>query len=382
MTPPPSRAARCRHLLLGLLLALVVLAWIAKQLGFDALFAQVPFPGRVALGDARAPLVVESVRQLQPPSSLVVAKVPRRGGYGLGLERTVPGALALSGIGAPARRRSALVAINGDYHRLGESLCYALPFSTFLEGETWHALGSPYGYSCQFWLDQEGAPHVGRLDLRGQLALPDGPLDVYLNEELGEALVLLAAPGAWRVPEGRVAVPLEQVEPRVLRVRGRAVEAGVELSGPALLVEVGPSDPRARALEVGQRLELTQAGADAGKPRLVVGTGPRLLVDGQVAQVLEDPADLGWTISLPRTAIGFDDDAVYLVTTAQDPRAGMSLEGFARALAQLGCKQAVNLDGGPSSSLWVVDHGVVNGGFEPEVGTAVLAFEGDGVELR
>ncbi|MCA8926281.1 MAG: phosphodiester glycosidase family protein [Planctomycetes bacterium] len=385
--PPagPSRAVRCRQLALGALLALTFLAWLGQRLGYDALLAGGPLAGELALGDPQRPVRVERRALFAPAAQLIVAKVPRGAGYRLGVELTVPDAAALAGVSAPAKRRGALVAINGDYHRLGGSVCEGSPFSTFLEGSRWHALGSPYGYSCQFWLDAEGQPHVGRLDLRGQVQLPDGPLEVCLNQELGEALLLLRTPGAWRVPQGRVALPLELLDVRRVRVVGALRAARKALQGPALLAKVGFTAQRLRGLEVGAELSLSQSGADAGKPQLVVGTGPRLLEGGQVPEALTaDPADTGWTIRVPRAAIGFDEEAVYLVATPLDPRAGLSLADFARALAALGCKEAVNLDGGPSPSLWAAGHGVTNSRLEPQVGTAVLVLPeaAAGVSLR
>jgi len=383
---PPQRAARCRQLLLGALLLLTVLAWFAKRQGLDALLAPAPFTGELRLGDPEAPVEVTQRTLLDPPAKLVVARVPRGGRYRLGVALNVPGAAALAGIGAPAGRRRALLATNGDYHRQGSSPCFASPFSTFVEGDAWHTLGSPFGYSCQFWLDAEGRPHVGRLDLRGSLQLPDGPLQVVLNGELGETLLWLRTPGAWTVPEGRLALPLKVLAPRVLRVAGPPRSAGSALQGPALLTQAtGAAAPRLRALQAGQELTLEQQGADAGATRLVIGTGPRLLSDGVVpAALAEDAADAKWLLRAPRTAVGFDEDWVYLVTTLQDPRTGLSLPDFARALAALGCREAVNLDGGPSTSMWASGHAVINGPFEPEVGTALLVLPPDeaGVELR
>ena len=64
----------------------------------------------------------------------------------------------------------------------------------------------------------------------------------------------------------------------------------------------------------------------------------------------------------PRTALGWNDRYFYLV--AVDGRQkhlsiGMTLNELAQYMISLGCREAMNLDGGGSSTLWLLD-GVVN----------------------
>jgi exopolysaccharide biosynthesis protein len=64
----------------------------------------------------------------------------------------------------------------------------------------------------------------------------------------------------------------------------------------------------------------------------------------------------------PRTAVGWNDRYYYLV--AVDGRrklfsVGMTLTELARYMISIGCEEAMNLDGGGSSTVWLFD-GVVN----------------------
>lgn len=65
----------------------------------------------------------------------------------------------------------------------------------------------------------------------------------------------------------------------------------------------------------------------------------------------------------PRTALGIlDDNTVYLVTLDGRTRAGsgVSIEDLAEFLLGLGVKDAINLDGGGSTTMWIRGEGVVN----------------------
>ncbi len=64
----------------------------------------------------------------------------------------------------------------------------------------------------------------------------------------------------------------------------------------------------------------------------------------------------------PRTAVGFNADEILLVTVdgrQKDWSVGMTMVELARLMAELGCTEALNLDGGGSTTAWV-DGEVVN----------------------
>lgn len=125
------------------------------------------------------------------------------------------------------------------------------------------------------------------------------------------------------------------------RTMGRAVDAGRVLSADrqrqwgALILERGAS-----RLVAGDALP-----ADAAGGELVVQGVPRLVVDGAVQKL--KPA------SAVRTAVCAEGDRLLLVVTTAPADATEIARFLARPRAQggLGCTNALNLDGGPSTQL-------------------------------
>jgi len=97
---------------------------------------------------------------------------------------------------------------------------------------------------------------------------------------------------------------------------------------------------------------------------VVAGT-PWLVNQGQVRTVQDDAQCKNLCETLhPRTAVGLDDTTRYLfIVTAEGrkpPVLGLSLVQLSRIMADLGVLNAVNLDGGGSSTLFVQGHAVMD----------------------
>ncbi len=344
-----QRTRRARQAVL--FAALLATAGYAGWVRLEPVFGRTPFEGRLELEHG---VVVERVSTLSPPVTLLVARVPR--GQGLRLRAALLSADAqdLDVIGPAARRAGALVAINGDYHRLAASFCFGSPFSTLVDRGEAPTIGSLFSYGCSFWLDRAGEPHVGAFDLGAALRLPSGrALPVLVNVETGDDLLITRPPAKVWEPSGFTGVPLEAMGEGTFRVTGGPT---TRLEGPALLRRAGFDDALLADLAPGATVSLARTGADAERVWLAIGTGPRLLEKGEVAAVLAEPETTGWTVRVARTAVGLTPTHVLLATTYQLPRHGVSLTDLARALQALGCTDAVNLDGGPSSTFWADGH--------------------------
>lgn len=152
-----------------------------------------------------------------------------------------------------------------------------------------------------------------------------------------------------------------------------------------VLVATGKMAEKAKSLKLGDRLEVlitiipSDANFDPKEIVWAIGGGPRLLRNGQISIECEQE---GISLSFrqrkhPRTAVGLKDDAlIWIVVDGRQPgySEGMSLDELADFLLKLGCKDALNLDGGGSSTL-LLRGKVVNrpsGGQERAIANSLL----------
>jgi exopolysaccharide biosynthesis protein len=122
-------------------------------------------------------------------------------------------------------------------------------------------------------------------------------------------------------------------------------------------------------LRVGMRTTIkTELKADPPLPfkaEVILGAGPRLLRAGQLLGESE-PGFNGQTFYRarhPRTALGWRADGRFVLVTVdgRQPRksVGMTIPELAALMGELGCIEAINLDGGGSSTM-VIKNKVIN----------------------
>ncbi len=92
----------------------------------------------------------------------------------------------------------------------------------------------------------------------------------------------------------------------------------------------------------------------------VLASGPLLIYDG----ILLDQINVAFNMNRhPRTAVGVTDKN-HLIAVVVDGRHsqahGMTIEELSILMDAFGCKEAMNLDGGGSSTLWLRNRGVIN----------------------
>jgi exopolysaccharide biosynthesis protein len=93
----------------------------------------------------------------------------------------------------------------------------------------------------------------------------------------------------------------------------------------------------------------------------VLLSGPMLIKDGRIVQ--QDTSKPFVTHRHPRSCACLDEEEdLWLITIdgRNEQSAGMSLPELQEYLATLNCLQAINLDGGGSTTMWIREKGVVN----------------------
>ncbi len=172
---------------------------------------------------------------------------------------------------------------------------------------------------------------------------------------------------------------------RVVDIR-RGVKSGEIPVGCMVLTYVADSpfdvaNPMLASLEVGDELTLSTVTSDdiAQGVSLAVGGGDLLLKNGVFdASVVDEAHEKQKN---PRTAVGVTADGrvIFYACDGRSPKTsdGLTLEGLAQAMLELGCVDAMNLDGGGSTTV-VVGGATVNSpsdGKQRAISDAVLFLE-------
>lgn len=289
---------------------------------------------------------------------------------------------------AVARSRGRpLAALNGDFFARGgpclgdpEGLCVR-------DGEL---VSAPNGKSA-FWIGADRSFHLGPVVSLLSMIAPDGTrMPIGLNEERQERPVLYSATLGTRTPsaagtegvflaEPGTAMPIRPGLHSAFRLASIHRDGNVPIPARGVVLSLPPESGTGRSmLEIGSVWTLSTATQpDLAGTTSALGGGPALLKDGRPTAFQASDA------RHPRSAIGWNDTFFFLVQVdGRQPgvSVGMSLTELADHLARLGCTEALNLDGGGSSTLWARGQ-VMNSpceGVERPMGNALLIRLEDG----
>lgn len=93
------------------------------------------------------------------------------------------------------------------------------------------------------------------------------------------------------------------------------------------------------------------------KVKTAIGGGPVLVQDGQIKITSKEELRFsGKDVRNPRTAIGYTPDHKIIILVCEgrsEKAAGLTLQSLAAVMQELGCAEALNLDGGGSSCMLV-----------------------------
>jgi hypothetical protein len=285
-----------------------------------------------------------------------------------------PGAVAArASVAAMANAAAADAAINGDFFDIGDTSAPAGP--AVQSGRPLTAAvpqgrrgapavpGAEMDYVFQVGVD--GVARVDRLRLDAEIRTPDGTLPVVaLNQHAVPVGGIGIFTSDWGAADRGQTLCGSDTDPEAPCARDRiavvvrdAAVAAVRPPGPGAIppgevVLLGREQGAAalRALQVGDRVEVDYALVPQSgvAPHFAVGGQP-ILFDGRPTERLDD------RLRAPRSAAArsADGQRMYLVTVdgRQDDSIGATLSELSALLAQLGADDAVNLDGGGSSTL-------------------------------
>lgn len=296
---------------------------------------------------------------------------------------------------AMARRTGAVVAVNGDFALAGGRPVHAFGKDGRLV-QTPQLLGRNVAVESRTLTPKLGFPRV-----KVEVAVPDtgatAPVTRVNAGGSGFDGLALSTPqgGAYApYPQDTCAARIRTAGVPALDGDGRTLQAydvvatrcdGEELAGSDELLTspvAGEHVDLLRDLQPGQRISLSWS---VGWRDVLdtLGGNPTLLEDGAVVDGNVDGTD-PFSARNPRTAVGYKADGTVLIVTVDgrgaDGSVGMTLRELARLFVELGATDALNLDGGGSTTM-VIGGEVQNrpsDGPERAVSTALVLVPGSG----
>lgn len=256
-------------------------------------------------------------------------------------------------LSGPAKRARAVAAVNGDFfdiNRSGAALGVGVQKGALIQSPT-------SGWNNAVAITGDGVGRVLKIYFEGT-ATPQGGSPISLTQfnqivqanGVGLFTPLWGSYNRARAVEGAAKVTeVVLVDGAVTEVRD-AAGTGLIPAGTTILLGRDAGATALAALRTGDRLDVKYQpkAADGGDVDTAVG-GSYVLVKDGVAQNSTDQA------AHPRTAVGFSADGrkMYLLTVdgRQVDSRGVTLNELAAMMVELGAHNALNLDGGGSSTL-------------------------------
>lgn len=305
--------------------------------------------------------------------------------------------------GVPPSEGVPLAGVNGDFFLRDRDYAGDPRGLQIVDGDL---VSGPTG-GAALWIDGAGYPHVEEVASNFKVTLPDGSnLAFGLNEarRFDAAVLYTASLGpSTRTRDGEEVVlekagdgpwyPLRIGETFSARVKEVRTRPDTRLHPQILVLSIGPVlAARLPRIAPGALLTISTATVpDLRGAETAIGGGPVLVRDGRTVEI-ERPRSLrnvSYSVRSmferhPRSAVGWNDDAFYLVEVDGRQRQlsmGMTLTELSTFMrATLGCTHALNLDGGGSATFWA-DGRTRNSpceGRERELANAVLVVRKNG----
>ncbi len=269
-----------------------------------------------------------------------------------------------------------IAAVNGDFFLIEKKPYQGDPRGLqILDGE----LVSGPSRDIVFWVDALGEPHMDTVTPKFKLKLPHGkPIDFGLNETRLDNAVTLLTPTLGRStrtsnglevvlrPEGSGPwLPVRAGDKYPARITEINTNGNTTLHPGELVVSIGPKlIPRLPALSNGEHVDVSLSLSPPLKGiQTAIGGRPALVRNGKNLHRQPSVKTDHMNQRNPRTAIGWNNHEFFMVVVdGRKPglSVGMTLPELASLMIDLGCKDAMNLDGGGSTTMWlkgkVVNH--------------------------
>jgi len=266
----------------------------------------------------------------------------------------------------PVELGTPLAAINGDFYEKAKDYPGRPRDLQIHNGEV---VTHPAGHTC-FWIDSRGNPQMTNVYSRFRAVWPNGkatPFGLNVERTNDAAVLYTSVIGASTHTSGGLEyvlenspeckwLPLQAGRTYEARVRQVQTAGDTALDRQTVVLSIGPGlVPSVPTLKPGATVRLImETIPDLSGVEVAIGGGPTLIKDSKIMSWK------GWfntNIQHPRTAVGWNKQHIFLVEVDGrqiDLSLGMTFQELAEYMLKLGCKDAMNLDGGGSATLWAL----------------------------
>ncbi len=321
-----------------------------------------PFTGSGRPGSGDSGLRYESRQTTEPFSIHIVEVNPAK--LTITAERALGKGIGRETVSSIAKRKRAIVAVNGGFFRIGGDYD-GEPLGVLKIGADWFSEpGLPR--AALGWAEGGGIVLIDRLTMKWSLSLggeifpvsginrPRGIKDSILFTSNFNGSTLTSSTGTEVLVESGTVVKIRAGGNSSIPQNGLVFSVGrsvdTELGG------IRRGDPA----RVFREFNAQEKHSDSWQSmEFLVGGAPMLLRGGEIVQDF-GPEKIPENFVMqrhPRTAVGIRADGTWVIVVVDGRRptlsVGMTLAELARLMKSLGCKDALNLDGGGSSTLYL-----------------------------
>lgn len=262
---------------------------------------------------------------------------------------------------------SIVAAVNADFW--GDS---HIPIGIFVDEGTIYK--GPHPRRSAFIIDKQGEPFIIRSEMKVSLKIKDAQLPIsginlkedtdaiIFTERFGKEIKFDSARMVFKMKQiDDEFIPNQPCKVQVAEIVDNISQMPTQPGFFMLAVKPAHSKDFGKYLKIGEYCEILARLESFDNPvAAAVGGGPRILRDGEISVEVKEES-IGEPFSTtkhPRTAIGFskDKNIIYMATVdGRQPAIsiGHSLTELAQYMKELGAWDAMNLDGGGSTTMWV-----------------------------
>lgn len=246
-------------------------------------------------------------------------------------------------------RDRAVAGINGDFFDIHDT---GAPLGVGRDRQLTMRNAPGTDWNKSFYLTADGEPHIGPLTMRAGIRQhPKLSINSVNSPTIQPGQIGIYTP-RWGRTTGTSVTDGRKRNVRQVQIRrGRVVAKSTKLSRGKklpgiLLIGRGKGADRLRKLRIGERLHVQWR----------MDQTPEVAISGSVPLVRDDTIlAINDREMHPRTAVGIDRETGHLLLLVIDGRSrtsrGYTLVELARMMHELGAEDALNLDGGGSSTL-------------------------------